>query len=142
MWSQSSVQLWLRCVKKLEYHARLGVLTRENQDATKTEYIDIELPSGLEAAPESEPEFELVPCPQPQVQEGRGHLIELARGKGHHLVIRGSYAFCRRCCRHAQRRWQGLTTSLCNPADPRTSIGRLRYLWDGKTPKTGQPFVS
>lgn len=126
----------------LECHARLGVLTHDIQDTKKTEYIDLEVPGGLEAVPESEPEVELAPCPQPQVQEGREHLIQLARGKGHHLVIRDSCVFCRRCCRHAQRRWQGLTTSLCKPADPRTSSGRLRYLWDRKNPKTGQPFVS
>ena len=139
---QASIQKYHLVRDILEYHARLGVLTHDIQDTKNTEYIDLEVPGGLEAVPESEPEVEPAPCPLPQVQEGREHLIELARGKGHHLVIRDKYVLCRRCCKHAQRRWQGLTTSVCRHADPRTSSGQLRYPWDGKNPKKSVSYIS
>ena len=121
-WEQQAYKARYHLVQDiLEFHARLGALSREVEDTKKTEYVVLEVPAG-QAAPDPSAVFD-PPAASAPPAEDRALLIQLARDKGHQLVIRANHVFCKKCCRFAQERWHGLTAKVCAPPSPRTASG-------------------
>ena len=106
----------------MEFHARLGALSRAVEDTKKTEYVVLEVPAG-QAAPDpsavSDP-----PAASAPPAEDRALLIQLARDKGHHLATRANHVSASDVA--ASPRSGGrdlLPRSACRPTRARPAVG-------------------